>query len=668
MAKTLGSLAVGAKVKIGTYHGSPIILQISDKDHAGYPANAVSLITERIIRIAMFDGKEAANSDTSRRSYGNNRYQYSNLLQWMNKDGAANAWYAAQHSADAAPTDANSSTGNNGYDDKPGFLNEWSANDKAALLDTTVVVNKASVDGGGQENVTSKVFLLSYAEVGLSGDTAEGTVHQLFASGGNAGRVAKPTADAVSSSEYTNSGLNVDSGWYYWCRSPYVSNSYLVRAVYTDGSAGRNHAYHGNVGVRPACNLLSSNLVSDSPDGDGCYTMIYNEPPTVPGYINVPETISGGAQMSVDWGQSTDPEGKSVSYRLEKKIDTGSWTLVYSGVDQNYTDTAQVGSSTMQYRVKAVDADGIESDYRTSSIINVIANQPPTVPASISVPSQVTAGMEVSVSWGASTDPDGNTLTYLLEKSVDEGDWQQIYSGEDQSYIDTAPTGGAEILQYRVRAKDTLNMYSGYTTSNVIGVVNNIPPTISGSDTDLGVFSDSFPGYNYTVNDADSPSVSVQEIIDDGIFRTFAPTLGQQQTFSLTGLDWAKIHNGTHTVRIVATDSEGVSTTRTITFAKDVNTVEFFTQTLNADAKPVAALVNVQGSFPTGCILTVLATNNANDNNPVWQDISGSLGSKAYFANESKTAASWGVQFHVTLQRGTATLPCYITSVGGGFA
>jgi hypothetical protein len=136
----------------------------------------------------------------------------------------------------------------------------------------------------------------------------------------------------------------------------------------------------------------------------------------------------------------------------------------------------------------------------------------------------------------------------------------------------------------------------------------------------------------------------------------------------LTGIDWAKIQNGTHTVRIVATDTAGSSTVRTITFAKDVDTVEFFTQILNADAKPIAALVNVQGSFPTGCILTVLATNNANDANPVWQDITGSLGSKAYFSNESKTAASWGVRFHIKLQRGTAVLPCYITSVAGGFA
>jgi hypothetical protein len=396
--------------------------------------------------------------------------------------------------------------------------------------------------------------------------------------------------------------------------------------------------------------------------------MLYNEPPTVPGYINVPESISGGAHLSVDWGQSTDPEGKPVSYRLEKKIDTGAWTLVYSGAGRSYTDTAQTGSSAMQYRVKAIDADNVESDWRTSSVINVTANQPPTVPSSILVPPQVTAGMEAVVSWGASIDPDGNTLIYLLERCVDEGNWQQIYSGEDREYTDTAPSGGSETLQYRVRAKDSLNIYSGYTTSSVIGIVNNLPPVISGSDTDLGMFSDTFAGYAYTVNDPDSQSVNVQEIIDDVIFRTFDPVLGQQQSFSLAGYDWAKIQNGTHTVRIAATDAGGSSAVRTLTFTKDVNTVEFFTQVLNADAKPSAVIVNVQGAFPSGCVLTVLAANNANDDSPAWQDISGGLGSKSYFTNQSKTAASWGVRLHVKLERGTAVLPCYITSVGGGFA
>ena len=50
MAKSLSSLAVGALVKdTGTlYNGKPIIWKIADKNHAGFPANSVTLITERI--------------------------------------------------------------------------------------------------------------------------------------------------------------------------------------------------------------------------------------------------------------------------------------------------------------------------------------------------------------------------------------------------------------------------------------------------------------------------------------------------------------------------------------------------------------------------------------------------------------------------------------------
>jgi hypothetical protein len=41
-----------------------------------------------------------------------------------------------------------------------------------------------------------------------------------------------------------------------------VSNSYHVRLVHTDGSTNSSTAYAGSIGVRPACNLKISYLVS----------------------------------------------------------------------------------------------------------------------------------------------------------------------------------------------------------------------------------------------------------------------------------------------------------------------------------------------------------------------------------------------------------------------
>ena len=382
MSKAISSLPVGAKVKDTgtTYYGSPIIWQVADKNHSGYPANSVTLIAANILKIAAFDAKERGNSDSNRRSYGNNRYALSNIRQWLNKSGSP--WYVAQHSADAAPSSGNVSY--NPYDGQSGFLTDFSAQMKAALLDTTLTVAKATVDGGGSESVVDKVFLLSKQEVGLGSENsiAEGSRLALFSSD-NSSRLCKPTANAVSNSTYNNSSLSASQNWWWWLRSPYSSYSDYVRYVNADGSSIYGSAYHGYGGVRPALNLSSGILVSDSADSDGAYTIVWNQAPTTPPSITVPETIRSGKGAVITWAGSTDPEGGAVSYELERKINSGSFTQVYAGSALTYTDTG-VGSSanTVQWRVRAKDNLGAYSSYLTGPSRTVVHNVDPTVSGS----------------------------------------------------------------------------------------------------------------------------------------------------------------------------------------------------------------------------------------------------------------------------------------------
>ena len=358
MSKALSTLAVGTKVKDTgtTYYGSPIIWQVADKNHSGYPSNSVTLVAANILKIAAFDGKESSNSDSNRRNYGNNRYALSNLRQWLNKSGTS--WYVAQHSADAAPSSANVTY--NPYDSQSGFLTGFSAQMKAALLDTTLTVAKATVDGGGSESVVDKVFLLSKQEFGLGSENsiAEGSLLALFSSD-NSSRLCKPTANAVSNSTYTSSSLSASQNWLWWLRSPLSSSSYFVRLVHTDGSSDSNGAFYGSRGVRPALNLSSGILVSDTADSDGAYTIVWNQAPTTPPSITVPEIIRSGKSAVITWAGSTDPEGGAVSYELERKINSGSFTQVYAGSALTYTDTG-VGTSanTVQWRVRAKDSLG----------------------------------------------------------------------------------------------------------------------------------------------------------------------------------------------------------------------------------------------------------------------------------------------------------------------
>ena len=218
MAQSLNALAVGALVKdTGTlYNGKPIIWKIADKGHTGYPSGAVTLITERIISLKCFDAIESGNSDGNRRSYGNNRWTLSNVRQWLNSQAAAGKWYSAKHGADAAPTNANVWSNYNEYDTEAGFLSNFEADFRKAILDAVIRVAKNTVtDGGGYEDITRKVFLLSNTEVGLSNENgvAEGTLWSYFSSA--ARRQCYPTAEAVSNSEYTSSSLNASSYWYW---------------------------------------------------------------------------------------------------------------------------------------------------------------------------------------------------------------------------------------------------------------------------------------------------------------------------------------------------------------------------------------------------------------------------------------------------------------------
>lgn len=571
MAKALSSLAAGALVKdTGTlYNGKAIVWKIADKNHAGYPANSVTLITERIISLKCFDAIESGNSDSDRKRYGNNRWIYANIRQWLNSQAAAGQWYSAQHGQDAPPSNANVWDNYNEYQQEAGFLAGFSANFLAALLTTTHTVGKAQVDGGGTESCTDKIFLATCTEVGLSGDVTAGSKLAIFSN--DASRQAKPTAEAVSKSEYTNSSLNANSPWYWWLADAYASYSYLVRIVDSSGALNWSNACNGDWGVRPLCNIKSDILVSDNPDSDGAYTIIWNRAPSAPSTITVPETVRGGSTLEISWGASTDADGNLSGYILERQNNGGSWAQVYKGINRNYTDNITFGWTSVAYRVRAYDSAGAES-----------AN----------------------------------------------------------------------------------------TTSQTRTVVNNTPPTISGSDSDLGAKTGAF-SQAYTVTDVDSgQTITVVEKIDGVQKRSYTATSGQEYTFNVTADEWVKLSNGSHTLTITATDNYGGAATRTYTFSKNETEIEITLATpLPADAMITKAIMSVTRQIPAGAEFTVEVCNNGNDDSPTWEDVTQAVnsGSKFFFSNETKTAESWGFNFRIKVKRNGASGDCFISSVGGNF-
>lgn len=578
MSKTLGSLSVGAKIEVpvlSAYQsrfGSKIVFKIADKNHSGYPSNSVTLITEKIIQNMASDAKEPSNSNSDRKNYGNNRHIYSNLLQWLNSNAAAGAWYSAKHSADQAPTTKNTHVTYNPYTSWAGFLAMLDPKFVAELMETTLTVVKSSTDGGSYETFKAKMFLASTTEVGLANENniAEGSLLALFSN--DASRVAYPTAQCVNNADgYTNSGFATSKGWYWWLRTPDSSRAGGVRCVDSGGSLDGGSACGGSNGVRPLCNLKSSILVSDSPNSDGNYTVIYNSAPSAPPSITAPATCYSGQNINISCAAATDPDGDALTYCFERSYNSGAWTQVQASASRTFTEA-------------------------------------------------------VSTAW--------NTL------------------------------------KYRVRAKDSYGNYSAYTTSGDIAVIHNQPPVISGSNADLGIKRADFT-YQYSVTDPDGDTVNVVEKIDGKTIATKnAITLGATQTLSVAGNTFTALTNAQHTITITATDSAGNSAVRTLTFTKSIaGFVITLSAPLEANSQPTRANIKVTRDIPAGGTFKVEATNNPFDASPVWEDCTNAVvqGVAHVFANKINTAAQYGMNIRVTVQRGDALTACWVSGIGGNF-
>lgn len=323
-----------------------------------------------------------------------------------------------------------------------------------------------------------------------------------------------------------------------------------------------------------------------------------------------------------------------------------------------------------QYGVRP--ALNISSSIRVSEVLDsdgcytIVWNTAPASPAILNVPT-IYGGKSNPISWSSATDSDGDSVTYLLECSIDGGDYSQIYSGETATYAHLVPFGTTSVA-YRVKATDPSGESSAYTTSDTRTVVNNNAPVISGSDANLGVKSSGFTG-TYRITDANSDIVTVTEAIDGVQIRALVATLGQDITYGVTGNTWLALANGSHTLTIRATDGID-SVVRTYTFTKLVDEFKIQNATPWASATmPSRIMLVVTRNLPSAATFEVEVCNNGNDASPTWEDATDAVksGLVHVFSNTTKTASNWGVLIRVTVNRNGATGACYVSAIGGNF-
>ncbi|GAB2191041.1 hypothetical protein MAH1_26490 [Sessilibacter sp. MAH1] len=168
----------------------------------------------------------------------------------------------------------------------------------------------------------------------------------------------------------------------------------------------------------------------------GSYTVNVSIVPQSPNTPAKPTSVGSTTNTSyrINW---TKPGGASAtSYKLRRRLGSGSWSQIYSGSNLYFDDSGRAPGS-WYYSVSACAGTAC-SAYSADTLVTVIDPRPgtpaaPTAPSTSNIP-------YFTVSW---VKPSGTAPTlYQLRRKLGAGSWQTIYSGAALSYSESGRTEG----------------------------------------------------------------------------------------------------------------------------------------------------------------------------------------------------------------------------------
>lgn len=318
--------------------------------------------------------------------------------------------------------------------DNNGLMSGFSSDFKKTIVDTSIKM--------GYLNFTDKMFLASEAEVGSKGESeTEGYKFPIFTD--NYSRMDK---------EFNNEN-NV-----WWLRDARDVNN--VRYVDSDGSASSGAPSYAR-GVRPLCNVKNSLKVSDDPNKNGVYEIIWNQPPSKPSSFTLPEKAISRTENEISWTKSTDPENDPISYKLERSLDSGGFVERYKGSFTRYKDIIEdKGHKNVVYRVTAIDSYGNQSESLTSASLPVSDNTIPTIETASADLGKITAPYSMSYkvvdpdegqAWTVTESLDGKVLKTFTASvgtsytsKLSASDWQKVLNGKHTLKIEVVDSDGGK--------------------------------------------------------------------------------------------------------------------------------------------------------------------------------------------------------------------------------
>ena len=225
----------------------------------------------------------------------------------------------------------------------------------------------------------------------------------------------------------------------------------------------------GGTNYGPITNASSRAYPNNGSSGSSWY--VYQGADTIdPAAVTLPASIMGGDTVTVTVTPSAGKVyGGTVSYTWQYRLDGGAWQSLASGTAATQQLTVPAGTNTVEVQVRANDDLGFTSStWVSSGAVSVTNNLAPTAPGSIDVTAPV-AGQPVTVTLTAATDPDGTVAAYVIERSVDSGDWQQVQNSAALTFTETVGADWQSV-QYRAAAVDDEGAQGPYIESGTLPV------------------------------------------------------------------------------------------------------------------------------------------------------------------------------------------------------
>ena len=263
-------IELGQYISLGKYNGKDVIWRCVSVDDKGS-----LMLADKVIDTLPYDAMTNDNSRSKshsrnykRDTYGSNYWKDSNMRSWLNSaaDAGEVKWLCGN------PPRAGYVDGN-AYDEKAGFLNDFTKAEIAAMKTVTQrslvshpEYKQGIYDGDGRSDLELNYDIQNVAD-NFESAYGENSTEKVFLLD-----VKQVNAVWKNLGDYYIGSNEQGMSWPYWLRTPVSDCNHDMRYVHNNGTIGRESPQRSYIGVRPAFYLdtdyyvaTSGNVTSENP-------------------------------------------------------------------------------------------------------------------------------------------------------------------------------------------------------------------------------------------------------------------------------------------------------------------------------------------------------------------------------------------------------------------